>query len=84
MPMDRLAGHWLFTHPVMCPPFQFAINKQNYEGNCGGRGGRCQGKVMDDYCLSISSELADDDDNSHPVELDSNIYLSLLAIIYEK
>lgn len=80
MPIDRLAGHWLFTHPVMCPPFQFAINNQNYEG----RGGRGQGKVMDDYCLSIFSELADDDDNSHPVELDSNIYLSLLAIIYEK
>lgn len=34
--------------------------------------------------LSVSSEWADDDDNSHPVELDSNIYLSLLAIIYEK
>lgn len=38
-------------------------------------------------CVSLSIALsawADDDDNSHPVELDSNIYLSLLAIIYEK
>lgn len=49
MPMDRLAGHCLFTHPVMCPPFQFAINNQNYEGR-GGWSRKSHGRLS--VCLS--------------------------------
>lgn len=41
----------------------------------------CGWKGKSHVCLC---KMPDDGHNSHPVELDSNIYLSLLAIIYEK